>query len=228
MRTAYHTELDQLVDQLSILTGLVEVSMSRATTALLAADVPLAERIIGDEPVIDELLRKLDNHAVTLVARQQPVARDLRTIVAALRIAADLGRMARLSVHVAEVARRYPDGAVPTALRDITVHIGDMALSLVSRAKLAIRTRNPAMAEELRHADDEMDRLQEVLYWSLLAGECGYPTSTAIDVALIGRHYERYADHAVALAEHIAYLAGIGELDETHPSRPLAGAAGCA
>jgi len=223
MRTAFHFELAQLVDQLATVTGLVDVAMARATTALLAADVPLAERVIGDEPVIDELLRKLDNHAVTLVARQQPVARDLRTIVAALRIATDLGRMARLSVHIAEIARQHPDGTVPSALRDTIVHIGDVAQLLVGRAKLAIRTRNPAMATELRRADDEMDHLQEVLYWSLLAGDSGYPTSTAIDVTLIGRCYERYADHAVALAEHIAYLAGVGEFDETHPSRPLAG-----
>jgi len=224
MRTAYHLELDQLIDRLATVTGLVDMAMVRATTALLSADVPLAGRVIGDEPVIDDLLRKLDSHAVNLVARQQPVARDLRTIVAALRIAADLSRMARLCVHIAEVARRYPEGAVPPALRDIVVHIGDVAQSLVCKAKLAIRTRSPAMATELRHADDEMDHLQEVLYWSLLAGDCGYPTSTAIDVTLIGRYYERYADHAVALAEHIAYLAGIGELDETRrPPRSLAG-----
>ncbi len=136
-------------------------------------------------------------------------------------MSADLQRMGRLAQHVARVARQHRVGAIPPGLRATIEQMGEAAQRLAGMARRAIATRDtPPSRPLLRAADDEMDRLQEVLYWNLLEDNGGYPTGTAIDVALIGRYYERYADHAVSLAGQIAYLTGTGPLDEE--ATPLA------
>src|SRR6266545_5199031 len=118
MREIFHRELDQLVEQLVEMTRLVDTAMYRATTALLDADLALAESVIAADAAVDGFHRDLDERALELIARQQPVAGDLRTILASLRMSADLERMGDLARHVAELARlRYPRSPVPPELR---------------------------------------------------------------------------------------------------------------
>src|ERR1700722_1614174 len=119
MRDIYHEELDSIGTTLIEMTGLVGNAMERATKALLESDLQLAESVIAADDAVDALQQELDARALDLLARQQPVAGDLRTIITSLRMSADLERMGDLARHVAKVARlRYPDIAVPTDLRE--------------------------------------------------------------------------------------------------------------
>jgi phosphate transport system protein len=135
MRDAYHEELDALTEQLVEMTRLVGSAISRASRALLDADLTLAESVIAADDSVDALRDELDRRAFDLLARQQPVAGDLRTIITSLRMSGDLERMGDLARHVARVARRrYPVSAVPPALRSTMVDLSLVAVRLVAMA----------------------------------------------------------------------------------------------
>jgi phosphate transport system protein len=209
MREEYHAELDQLGDGLVRMAELVELEMGRATAALLDVDLPLAERVIGDEVAVAPLHEDLDERALRLLALQQPVATDLRTIVASLRISADLERMGHLARHVAELARqRHPAPVVPVELRDIIARMSHVAARITTEAAEAIASRDPRVAVRVEREDDEMDQLHRSLSAALLRGDWPHGVEVGMDVALLGRYYERYADHAVSVARRIAFLSG--------------------
>jgi phosphate transport system protein len=214
MRETFHKELDRLVDQLVEMTRLVDTAMSRATTALLDADLALAEGVIAADQAVDALRQELDDHAFELIARQQPVATDLRTLIASLRMSADLERMGRLARHIAELAQlRYPRCPVPPELRSTVLQMGQVAQRIVAKAGSVIASRDVQVALELEQDDDEMDLLQRTLYERLLDGSCTDGIEAAVDLTLAGRYYERYADHAVSVAHRVAFVAGKESLD---------------
>jgi phosphate transport system protein len=181
--------------------------MSRATSALLDADLQVAESVISADDAVDSLQHELDARALDLLARQQPVAGDLRTIITSLRMSADIERMGDLARHIAKVARlRYPESAVPEVLRDTIADMGRIAVSLAQKAGEVIDGRDVDTARGLPDEDDEMDLLHRKLFGDLLDKKAEYSTETAIDVTLIGRYYERYADHAVSVARRLIFL----------------------
>ena len=207
MRDAYHEELDGLSDQLVEMTRLAGSAISRASTALLDADLELAEGVIAADVTINALRDDLDRRALDLLARQQPVAGDLRTIVTSLRMSADLERMGDLARHVARVARRrYPESAVPPALRSTLVEMSQVAERLVAKAGSVIASQDVTAALELEKDDDEMDRLHRALFTALLDPASRYGVEEAIDITSVGRYYERFADHAVSVAGRVVYL----------------------
>jgi phosphate transport system protein len=209
MRANFHKQLDSLVDDLVRLTLTVEGSMIEATTALLDADAHLADRVIAGGPAASALRGAIDGRALDLAARQQPVAGDLRIVIAALRMTSDLERMEILSEHVAEVARRHaPNPVVPADLREIVQRMGSVAQRLTARTRQAITARDWRAADDFERADDEMDVLVESVHRRMLRDPWPHGTEAAIDMTLLGRYYERYADHAVSMAHHVAYLAG--------------------
>ncbi|GAA3121834.1 phosphate signaling complex protein PhoU [Planomonospora alba] len=207
MRDAYHEELDALTDKLVEMTRLVRSAISRATTALLDADLHLAETVISQDEEVDRLFAEIETSIFDLMARQQPVAVDLRMIITALRMGTDLERMGDLAQHVAKVARlRHPDSAVPPELRATILEMGQIAERLVTKTGGCIATRNVESALELEQDDDAMDRLHRRLFKILLDSGWKHGVEPAIDVTLIGRYYERYADHAVRVARDVVYL----------------------
>lgn len=207
MRDAYHQELDALSEQLVEMTRLVRSAINRASTALLDADLGLAESVIEADDAVDQVRDELDARAFDLLARQQPVARDLRIIVTSLRMNADLERMGDLARHVARVARRrYPDSAVPPVLRATVVEMSQVAELLVTKAGTVIATQDVTAALELDRDDDEMDRLHRELYTALLDPASPHSVEVAIDLTSVGRYYERFADHAVSVAGRVVYL----------------------
>ena len=207
MRTSFHEDLDKISVQLVEMSRLAGSAMARATTALLDADLHLAESVIAADEQIDELRRELDDLAIDLLARQQPVATDLRTIVTATRIASDLERMGDLAEHIAKVARmRFPDHAVPQEVRPAFLEAGHVAEMIVAKAGTVIATRDLEAARELETDDDAMDRLHRGLFRQLLSDDWPYGVETAIDITLLGRYYERFADHAVSVARRVVYL----------------------
>lgn len=207
MRDAYHEDLDAIGAALVRLTGLVESAITRATVALMQADLTAAEAVIAGDDEVDNLYRWIEARSLDLLARQQPVAGDLRTLVGGLRMVSDLERVGDYAVHIAKVARRrYPAGAVPPELRDIVAEMGATAASIVAKAGVVIAERDVAAARELESDDDVMDALQRRLFRVLLDGGWPHGMEAAIDITLTGRYYERLADHAVSVARQLVYL----------------------
>jgi phosphate transport system protein len=215
MRDNFHDELDKIGTDLVEMTHLVASAMSRATTALLDADVALAESVISADERIDERYRHVEEQAFDLLARQQPVAGDLRTLVTSLRMVTELERSGDLALHIAKVARmRYPTSAVPPELRATVREMGQVAERIIAKAGSVIAGRDVGRAVELEADDDVMDALHRQLFTELLSESWPYGVETAVDIALLGRYYERFADHAVSVARRVVYLV-TGELPET-------------
>ena len=207
MRDAFHEELTRTREQLVEMTRLAGSAMARATTALLDADLELAESVIAADEAIDRMQRELDETALDLLARQQPVATDLRVLVTGLRMSADLERMGDLARHVAKVARRrYPESAVPPELRSTVLQMGQVAERIVAKAGGVIAVQDVAAAVQLEQDDDEMDSLHREVFAALLGGSWDHGIEAAVDVTLVGRYYERFADHAVSVAQRVVYL----------------------
>ncbi|KQP78432.1 PhoU family transcriptional regulator [Aeromicrobium sp. Leaf289] len=212
MRDAYYEQLDTIVDDLVQLTGTVRKAVAASTAALLNADGPLAEQVIAGDKQIDESTEEIEERALLLLATQQPVATDLRQLVATLRMLTDLQRMGDLSVHVAKVARmRMPDVAVPTTLQPTIMAMASVADQMIHAASRIVANRDIDAATRLEDTDDEMDRLRKDLFRALLGGTWEHGIEPAIDLALLGRYYERIGDHAVSMARRVVYLV-TGEL----------------
>jgi phosphate transport system protein len=207
MRKAFHEELDRVAETLVEMTHLASSAMSRATTALLDADIHLADSVIAADAEIDARRAELDLMSFDLLARQQPVATDLRVIVTSMRMSSDLERMGDLARHVARAARRrFPDPAVPAPLRATVVEMGQVAELLVAKAGAVIASHDVEQALQVERDDDEMDRLHRELFTDLLDVASPYSIEAAIDVTLVSRYYERFADHAVAVARRVIFL----------------------
>lgn len=205
MRDVYHEELDSIGTTLIEMTGLVAAALNQATSALLTADLQLAEKVIAADDQVDALQRGLDARALDLLARQQPVAGDLRTIITSLRMSADLERMGDLARHIAKVARlRYPETAIPAELHAPIAEMARIGEELAGKAGEIIDGRDVETARTLEEDDDAVDQLHRNLFSALLAGD--YPVETSIDVTLLGRYYERFADHAVSVARRLIFL----------------------
>lgn len=220
MRDAFHEALHSLSDELVEMTRLVGSAMARSSTALLDADLGLAESVIAADEKVDAIHHELDARAIELLAREQPVATDLRQVVTTLRMSADLERMGDLARHVAKIARRrYPDTAVPAEMRGIVLEMSQVAERIVVKTGSVIASTDVEAAVQLERDDDEMDRLHRELYLHLLDASWSHGMECAIDITLIGRYYERYADHAVSVARRVVYLV-TGEYADTGVSLP--------
>ncbi|MFI9269532.1 phosphate signaling complex protein PhoU [Kitasatospora sp. NPDC052896] len=215
MRDTYHEELDSIGDSLVEMARLVGSAMGRATTALLDADLALAESVIAADDKVNALHHDLESRAIDLLARQQPVATDLRIVVTSLRMSADLERCGDLARHVAKVARlRYPHTAVPNDLHPILLEMGQLAQRLVAKAGQVIATKDVEAALELERDDDAIDELHRELFAHLIDDRWQHGIETAVDVTLVGRYYERFADHAVSVAKRVVFLVTGEHADE--------------
>ncbi len=207
IRSVFQDELDHVSQSLVDLTAMVSTSMTKATTAILSCDLKLAEEVIATDVKIDDYQHENDSRIIDIIARQQPVARDLRALVAALRMGSDLERMGDLSHHVAKVARlRHPNAAVPPELVAIIEAMGLAAVAITEKTGVVIATRNTEMALEIERDDDVMDDLHRKLIAVLIETTWKHGIETAIDLTLLGRYYERYADHAVSISRRVYFL----------------------
>ncbi|MFB9376009.1 phosphate signaling complex protein PhoU [Kineococcus gynurae] len=207
MRNVFHDELAGLVDTLVEMTHFAESAMSRATTALLDSDRALAESVIAADSRLDALERDLEERSLLLLARQQPVATDLRVVVTALRMASSLERMGDLARHVAKLTRlRHPGSVVPPEIRATILQMGQVAQRIVAKAGSVIASRDIAVAGEMEIDDDEMDRLHRAVFTFLQQHGQEVGTEVAVDLTLCSRYYERFADHAVSVARSVVFL----------------------
>ena len=207
MRNAYFDHLDSVFDDFFDMTQVVQVAVARATQALLTADAEIAERVISDDAAIDAARERVEERSFELLALQQPVASDLRMLVAALRMVADLERMGDLSVHVAKVARlRVPQLAVPAEIVPTIERMATVAEKMVGTVAGIIAERDVEGARRLEEDDEEMDQLRRSSFRLMLDDSWPHGVEPAVDIALLGRYYERIADHAVSLARRVVYL----------------------
>ncbi|MFJ7090419.1 phosphate signaling complex protein PhoU [Streptomyces mirabilis] len=215
MREAYHEELNSITEGLVEMAHLAGSAIGRATTALLDADLKLAEDVISADAKVDDLQRDLEDRAIALLARQQPVATDLRTVVTSLRMSADLERSGDLAQHVAKLARlRHPEHAIPRDLRRTILEMGQLAQRLMAQAAEVVITQDVDAALQLEKDDDRMDELHRMLFQHLLDDRWQHGVETAVNVTLVGRYYERFADHAVSVAQRVVYLVTGEHADE--------------
>jgi phosphate transport system protein len=207
MRDAFHEELDAIQATLVTMGEMVSVAMSRSSEALLKADVKLAEQVISEDEKLDTIQHDLEARAINLMARQQPVAQDLRILVTSLRMSADLERMGDLCHHIAKLARmRYPEVAVPAELVKTIESMGTTAVKIIEKSTHVVKTQDLQAAIELETDDDEMDKLHRALFVALLDDSWSHGIEAAIDMTLLGRYYERCADHAVSIARRVYFL----------------------
>jgi len=207
MRDQFQGELDSVSATLVQMAGLVKVAMNNATTALLTADLTLAEKVIADDAIIDEIQHDLDARTINLIARQSPVATDLRTLVTSLRMSADLERMGDLAHHIAKAARmRYPATAVPPELSLTIEEMGRVCVKIIDKTTIVLEKKDTELALEVEKDDDEIDSLHRKIIQTLLEPTWKHGIETAIDMTLLGRYYERCADHAVSIARRVYFL----------------------
>lgn len=208
MRQVFQQELREVQERLVEIATLVADSIERATTAFNTSDIALAEQVIAGDDVIDEAAVKLDELAIDILARQQPVARDLRIVVSALRISASLERMGDMSGHIAQLARyRYPDKVVPKSLRPTFAEMGRIDTVIARKLVVLLETQDIEVAEEIRNEDDLVDALHLSVFDKVLGETWKGAAVDTVDATLASRYHERFADHAVAIAKKVQYLA---------------------
>ena len=207
MRTIFTAEMSELRDDLVAMSELVLVAITNGSDALLNADIELAQSVIAADAKLDDLEETVDERCVLLIAQQQPVGLDLRTIIASLRISAALERMGDLSQHIAEAARRtYPETAIPATHRETVEGMAAAAKLAAAEVVELLKTRDLNVAARIVSDDDTLDDLHAEAYASLLAPDYTGDAQATLDVALLARYYERFGDHAVGVSRRIVYL----------------------
>jgi phosphate transport system protein len=207
MRVSFPEQLSELTRQLGLTCELTGIAMRQATKALLSADLVLAETAISKDDEISALSKDSEEQAYALLATR-PTEADLRAVVGQMQVVIDLRRMGALARHVGSVARRrHPGHAVPADVHPVFAEMGEIAVALSAAARQALLTRNPVAAAKLQAEDDAMDALHQKLFSLLLGLEWRHGVGPAVDVALLGRYYERFADHAVQIGRRIIFAA---------------------
>ena len=164
----------------------------------------------------------VEQRTFTLLARQAPVAGELRLLITTMHINSDLERMGDLATHVAKLARmRYPENAVPVELRDVIEQMSEVALSLVDKVADVIDGQDVELAKAIEIEDDSMDALHRKLFTLLLSKTWTHGTEAAIDMTLLGRYLERYADHAVSVARRVVFIV-TGQMPAPISNSPIA------
>jgi phosphate transport system protein len=208
MRTAFHEQLDALTRSIGDMCGLAGTAMQHATQALLDADIVAAETVIRDHQNLVIEAAQAESDAVTLLALQAPVAADLRAVFSSLRNVADVDRMGALGLHVAKTARRrHPSHAIPDDVKAYFAEMGRIAVNIGHDAKDVVLSGNPDKAAQLADDDDAMDELHRQLFTIVLDRQWPHPVATAVNVTLLSRYYERFADHAVTVGRRVIFQA---------------------
>jgi phosphate transport system protein len=207
VREAYRESLQEIDTLLIEMTRLVGRAMTLATQALLDADLSAAEQVISEDIRLDTINAEIDDRATQLVALQQPVAGELRRLLSALRIASSLERMGDLATHIAKTTRlRYPDSVVPVELRGVIADMGAVAQRIVHQTGAAMASHSVELAQRAVVTDEEMDRLHREMFNIMLSPAWDHGVEAAVDLTLVSRFYERFADHAVTINKRIMHI----------------------
>lgn len=207
MREVFQQELENVQNGLVHSANLVVESITNAVTAFTNTEITLAENVISADPEIDRSVLELDEQAIQILARQQPVARDLRIVVSALRISASLERMGDIAEHIAQLARyRYPDKAVPKGLRPVFRKMGALDITMAETVRDLLTTYDEALVHKIFDMEKELDELHLTVFDTVLSETWAGETPATVDATLASRYHERFGDHAVSIAKKVQYL----------------------
>lgn len=208
MRAVFQQELQEVQDRLVEISTLVAGSIERATESFNTSNVGLAETVIEEDHKIDQLAAELDELAIQILARQNPVARDLRIVVSALRISASLERMGDMAEHIAQLSRyRFPEKVVPKGLRSTFREMGALDVEIAKKLTELLESEDLQIAEDIRNEDDKVDALHLSVFDKVLGETWKGAAVDTVDATLASRYHERFADHAVSIAKKVQYLA---------------------
>ena len=208
MREVFHQSLEDVQSRIVEIAELVTIAIDKATRAFGTSDISLAEEVIEADLVIDEKTVALDELAIEILARQQPVARDLRIVVSALRMSASLERMGDIAEHIAQLTRmRFPERAIPKGLKSTFTKMGELDVAAARNLTELLRTQDLALVAEIRNNDDAVDDLHVSVFEKVLSDNWQGEAGATVDATLASRYHERFADHAVSVAKKVAYLA---------------------
>ena len=207
MREVFQQELHEVQERLvEIADGVVNI-IENATNAFTKTDVALADQAIASADAIENKALALDELVIRILARQSPVARDLRILVSALRISASLERMGALAGHIAAIARyRFPGSAVPAALHSTFVEMGQLDVKLAKKVTELLRNTDVDLAREIQAEDERVDELHRHVFDTVLGDSWKENAMFTVDVTLASRYHERFADHVVDISSKVSYL----------------------
>lgn len=213
MREVFQQELREIQEGLVEIAEKVVVAITDATRAIAQRDITLAEGVIQHDPEVDRLATQLDERVTDVLARQQPVASDLRLMVSSLRMSASLERMADLAQHIAQLARlRYPENAIPDNLRPIFTRMAELDITMAQKIVELLIHQDLATSLEIRDLDDELDELHAEVFARVLSEIKLDKPEHVVDVTLASRYHERFGDHAVSISKQVTYfISGHGE-----------------
>jgi phosphate transport system protein len=207
MRDVFQQELHEVQQRLVEIAELVAEAMRKGTTAFQASDIALAEQVIEEDARIDELALTLDELSIQILARQQPVARDLRVVVSSLRISASLERMGDMAEHLAQLTRyRFPDKVIAKGLRSTFKEMGELDIKIAEKLIKMLKTQDMKFVDAIRDIDDQIDALHLSVFDKVLSEAWGGTSMDTVDATLASRYYERFSDHAISIARKVKYL----------------------
>ena len=207
MRDVFQQELQEVQQRLVEIAELVAEAMRKGTTAFQESDIALAEQVIEEDARIDELALTLDELAIQILARQQPVARDLRVVVSALRISASLERMGDMAEHLAQLTRyRFPDKVIAKGLRSTFKEMGELDIKIAEKLIKMLKTQDMKFVDAIRDIDDKIDALHLSVFNKVLDQAWGGTSMDTVDATLASRYYERFSVHAISIARKVKYL----------------------
>jgi len=217
-RKAFHEELDEISNDVVRLGAMASEAIQAGADAFLDADLAAAERLVAEDQAMDELTHSIERRTYLALARQQPMAGDLRMLVSVLRVIHELERAGDLMVNVAKAARRLYPYELDPKLRGIIHRMRQQAVAQLRVAVEAFAERDPAKAAALGDMDDAMDDLQKDLFRAIFSGSVDDEASLqrSVQIALVGRYFERIADHAVNTGERVAFIVTGSFLDDAH------------
>jgi phosphate transport system protein len=219
MRAAFEHELVEIRDLLIELAVKAGAAMNTATQAMLNADLETAQSVIAGDDELDDLTGLIERACYDAVARQQPVARDLRLVVSSMQVSSSLERMGDLADHVAKLTQmRHPASSVPEDVRPMFAQMGDVADQMATGLASLLRSWDLTEASRILAMDDQMDQVHRDLFTAVLAQTWTHGVQAAIDITLMSRYYERYADHSVAVARRVIQLVTGAPFSETGPT----------
>lgn len=208
MRKVFQQELQEVQTRLVQIAELVELAIQQATAAFGTSDVTLAEQVLDNSEQIDQFAAELDELTIDILARQQPVASDLRLMVGALRMSASLERMADLAQHIAQLARyRYPESAIPGGLRKTFAKMGATDVKMAGLLVSLLREQDPKLIDQIRDLDDDLDELHAKVFEKVLSEKIRVDGPTGVvDATLASRYHERFGDHAVHITKQMNFF----------------------
>ena len=214
MRQVFQNELHEVQDRLVEISDSVAKIMEKASAAFLGGDVAKADEAIALSESNEEKALALDELVIKILARQSPVARDLRILVSALRMSASLERMGALAGHIASIARyRFPGSAVPASLRATFEEMGALDIKLAHKVTEVLRNTDVDQARAIQAEDERVDELHRNVFDVVLADDWKENAMFTVDVTLASRYFERFADHVVDISSKVSYLT-TGEWNE--------------